>query len=174
MSTFRLAALAAGLTAVFAAQAQLKPSGPSGQGLAPRAGAAAPAPAPANAPAPAAPVSKEAQDKQAAGKVAAQAWLVALDRRNWGGAWEASSNAFRSTVPLDKWMDAIPKVRADFGTLVDRVPGESQYKTTLEGRPAGDYVTVAFASKFEKKEVTELVTVVLEDGRWKVTGYSPR
>jgi hypothetical protein len=50
------------------------------------------------------------------------------------------------------------------------------YKTTLEGRPNGDYVTVIYGSKFSKKDdVVEIVTTVREaDGKWRVTGYSTR
>ena len=50
----------------------------------------------------------------------------------------------------------------------------SPRKTSLPGRPAGDYVTVVFVSKFDKKaEVQETVTTVREsDGKWRVMGYS--
>ena len=44
------------------------------------------------------------------------------------------------------------------------------------GRPAGDYVTAIFVSKFANKaQVEETVTTVREtDGRWRVTGYTAR
>ncbi len=94
---------------------------------------------------------------------------------DWGSAWENSSAVFRGSVPLATWMDGIPKVREAMGTFVERTPANSAYKTTLEGRPAGEYVTVIFASKFDKKELQEVVTTVREaDGKWRVTGYSTR
>src|SRR5438128_1260991 len=65
--------------------------------------------------APAATPSTETADKEAAGKLAAQGWLVLLDRRDWGRAWETSSAVFRTTVPLGTWMDGIPKLRDTFG-----------------------------------------------------------
>jgi hypothetical protein len=125
---------------------------------------------PAAAPAPAANTEKEN-----AGKLAAAGWLVLLDRRDWGRAWETSSAMFRGSVPLPTWMDGIPKVREPLGTFVERAPANSSYKTTLEGRPEGEYVTVIFLSKFDKKELQEVVTTVREsDGKWRVTGYSTR
>jgi hypothetical protein len=159
------AALAATLFAATAG-AQLKPPREG----APKTPAAAPAqPAPAAAPAAA------NAEKEAAGKLAAAGWLLLLDRRDWGTAWETSSSVFRATVPLPAWMDGIPKVRQDMGSLVERAPGESVYKSTLEGRPPGDYVTTSFRSKFEKRETEEIVTTVREaDGKWRVTGYSTR
>lgn len=150
--------------------AQLKPPRNAGQ----PAAAEKPAAAPAQTPAPAA-AEKANAEKEAAGKLAAAGWLVLLDRRDWGRAWETSSSVFRGAVPLPAWMDGIPKVREAFGAFIERTPAESAYKTTLEGRPAGDYVTVIFLSKFEKRELQEVVTTVRDtDGKWRVTGYSTR
>jgi len=167
MKFSQLAALAvAAALSTLSAQAQLKM--PKGQS--PAAGKSAPASAPA-----AAPADSATAEKEAAGKLAAQGWLVLLDRRDWGRAWETSSAVFRTTVPLGTWMDGIPKLRDAFGALVERTPADSAYKTTLEGRPDGEYVTVIFLSKFEKRELQEVVTVVREaDGKWRATGYSTR
>ncbi len=126
------------------------------------------------APAAAAPAPRSSAnaEKEAEGRLAAAGWLVLLDRRDWGRAWETAAGMFRSTVPLGNWMDGIPKVREPLGVFVERVPGDSVYKTTLEGRPNGEYVTVGFVSKFDKQETEEIVTVVREsDGKWRVTGY---
>jgi hypothetical protein len=110
---------------------------------------------------------------EAAGKNAAQGWLMLLDRKDWGTAWDASSGVFRQNVPLGTWMDNIPKLREPFGALVERTPGEPIYTKRVAGRPEGDYVTISFKSKFANKpEVVEMVTTVREsDGRWRVTGY---
>jgi hypothetical protein len=173
-TSFRLPLLATALAAcAFAAQAQLKPPA--------RPGAAA-------APALTAPAASATQgttasngvisnpDFEKAGQMAAHAWLLLLDRKDWGTAWDASSGVFRQSVPLARWMDDVPKLRDPFGAFVERQPGQAEYKRTLPGRPEGDYVTVAFTSKFAKKDaVQELVTTVREsDGRWRVTGYQTR
>jgi hypothetical protein len=160
-------ALAAG-----AAQAQLRP--PAQRGAAP---APAPATAPAATPAPAGAdgvVSNPEFEK--AGQTAAHAWLVLLDRKDWGTAWDTSGNVFRQNVALGMWMDNVPKVRDPLGAFGERKPSDSVYKKTLPGRPDGDYVTSLFVSKFAKKaEVVEIVTTVREpDGRWRVIGYEVR
>ena len=99
-----------------------------------------------------------------------------LDRRDWGTAWENSSQVFRTQVPIAAWMDAIPKVREPLGPLTGRDPVETAYKTALPGRPTGDYVTVVFASNFANKpDMQEIVTTARDtDGRWRVLGYSTR
>lgn len=133
-------------------------------------------PASPAAPAAQAPASEEATLKENAGRLAALGWLMLLDRRDWGTAWENSSQVFRTQVPIAAWMDAIPKVREPLGPLASREPVETAYKTALPGRPAGDYVTVVFASRFANKpDLQEIVTTALDaDGRWRVLGYSTR
>lgn len=134
------------------------------------------APAPAESPAPAASASGDAAaDKEKAGALAAAGWLILLDRHDWGRAWDSSSAMFRGTVPLPAWMDGIPKLRDPLGTLVERKQAQAAYSTKLQGRPDGDYVSVIFDSKFDKKQVQEIVTTVRDsDGRWRVTGYLTR
>lgn len=165
----KLLVLAAAL-ATGSAFAQLKPSTKP----APPAAAAKPAAAAAAAPAQAEP-SPEAKEKAAAATLAASGWLVLLDRRDWGRAWETTATVFRNTVPLAAWMDGIPKAR-DLGDFIAREPEEAVYKTTLEGRPNGDYVTVFYGSKFSKKDdVVEIVTTMRDtDGKWRVIGYQTR
>lgn len=160
--SYVLPAVLAALLFTATASAQLK--APK-QTAAPTTPAATPAPAAENPNA----------EKEKAGKLAAAGWLVLLDRRDWGRAWETSSAMFRGSVPLATWMDGIPKVREPLGTFVERAPANSSYKTKLEGRPEGEYVSVIFLSKFDKKDVQEVVTTVREsDGKWRVTGYSTR
>ena len=164
MQRFRLGLLAL-VAAAFTAQAQVKPP------ATPRATAQAPA-----APAAAAGDAISNPEMERAGQTAAQGWLLLLDRKDWGTAWDSSSSMFRQSVPLPAWMDGIPKLREPLGAFVEREPGDVVYKKTLAGRPAGDYVTVIFVSKFANKaEVEETVTTVREpDGRWRVTGYTAR
>jgi hypothetical protein len=111
-----------------------------------------------------------------AGQLAAAGWLLLLDRKDWGMAWDTSAAMFRATVPLPAWMDGIPKVREPLGALVERSPGDATYRNQLQGRPAGDYVTAVFITRFENKpDAQEIVTTVREpDGKWRVTGYATR
>jgi hypothetical protein len=160
--TLTLAALVA-----VGAHAQSKPAAKAAAPAAPAASSQQPA-----KPAAPAGVSQDST-KENEGKLAASGWLQLLDRGDWGTAWERSSAMFRKNVPLGTWMDNIPKARQPFGGFISREPVGVIYKTTLPGHPDGDYVTVNFESKFEKKaDVKETVLTVREpDGRWRVTGY---
>lgn len=175
---FKLRALLAATCALAAATAgaQLKAPRSSGPSLA-TPPVSAPAPGASTAtPAPAAAAADDTTQKENAGRLAALGWLMLLDRRDWGTAWENASQVFRTQVPIAAWMDAIPKVREPLGPLAGRDPVETAYKTTLPGRPAGEYVTVVFASRFTSKpDMQEIVTTALDtDGRWRVLGYSTR
>lgn len=157
--------LAVGLAAcAFAAHAQLR--APAG---------AASAAAPAAGPAASNGVISNPQFEKA-GEMSAHAWLLLLDRKDWGSAWDVTSGAFRQSVPLPTWMDNIPKLRDPFGAFVERKPVEVVYKRSIAGRPEGDYVTAIFLTQFAgKKDVEETVTTMREaDGRWRVTGYQAR
>lgn len=173
LSHAALACLAAALFAS-AASAQLKPRAGTGLAMPPSPVVPAAKPA-ADASQPPAGDSAANAEKEKAGALAAAGWLVLLDRRDWGTAWETSSSVFRSSVPLPAWMEAIPKVREPLGNFVERHQVNAMYKTTLQGRPDGEYVSVIFDSKFSNKQVQEIVTTVRDaDGKWRVTGYSPR
>ena len=41
-------------------------------------------------------------DKESTARLAAQGWLVLLDRKDWGRAWETTAGAFRAKVPLEQ------------------------------------------------------------------------
>lgn len=166
--------LVAALLTAGSAFAQLKlPAKPQPSTQKPATAAATASTAPAAAPIEES--SPEVKEKAAAATLAASGWLSLLDRRDWGRAWETSAAMFRSTVPLSAWMDGIPKAR-ELGNFIERMPADAVYRTKLEGRPDGDYVTVIYDSRFSgKEEVVEVVTTVRDtDGKWRVTGYSTR
>lgn len=169
----------ASLFAAGAATAQLKaPGAGSGTGLSGSRSAPAPSTesaAPAASTAAPVETAKTAEMEKAA-QLAAMGWLLLLDRKDWGTAWDTSAAVFRGAVPLPAWMDGAPKARAPLGKLVERKSADAVYKRQLQGRPDGDYVTIIFNSNFDQKPDTqEIVTTVREaDGKWRVTGYSTR
>jgi len=176
----RALAVLIGLAVSTAVLAQLKPPGSGRPGLstapsAPSAPAATSAPS-ASAPAPQAQASAPASDTQAmedAGRAAATGWLLLLDRRDWGSAWENAAASFRKNVPLEAWMKGIPESRADLGPLVERTVVRTLYSSQVEGEPPGDYVSIVFDSRFERRQLQEALTTVRErDGRWRVMGYA--
>lgn len=158
MTFARGLALAALLGMLGTASAQLKPSGP----------ATSPLP-----PSPTELQRTEAQSfKELAARVAAEKWLALLDAGEYGKAWDGCAQLFRQRVTRQQWVESLPPTRSAFGALKERRGEAATYKTSLPGAPDGEYVTVRFVTKFEKKEgAEELLTLVLEGGVWRPTGY---
>ncbi|MES2975211.1 MAG: DUF4019 domain-containing protein [Pseudomonadota bacterium] len=138
----------------------------------------------ASAQAPAAPASaaavtlneQQAAAADAAGKLAATAWLNQLDAAMWGEAWDQASQVFKTNVPIGTWMDNMPKERGPLGRATDRQVSDSIVNTQMANQPAGVYVSVLFTTTFPgKPPMEEIVTTRREpDGRFRVMGYSRR
>lgn len=173
---FRPLLLALAMAVASTASAQLKAPRTSGNAASGQSSpAVSPAPARAEPPPADAPKSDLAMAEESARRTSL-GWLMLLDRGDWGTAYEVAAQGFRGQVPIAAWMDGIPKVRAALGALQDREPVEASYKTSLPGRPDGEYFTIIFASRFTAKPDThEIITTTREpDGKWRVLGYSTR
>ena len=151
-------ACAALLAMASAAHAQLKPTSPENPPLPPSASEDR---------------QKEAQAfKELAARVTAERWVALIDAGEYGKAWDQCAKAFRERVKREQWVEGIPKSREPFGAMKSRRVEVSSFKTTLAGMPDGEYVTVRFATTFEKQQdVQELITLVYEGGAWRPLGY---
>ena len=113
--------------------------------------------------------------KEIAAQAAADKWLAMIDRGEYGQAWDDCAQLFRQRVTRQQWIDSLPTTRAPFGPMKARKVELAAYRASLPGAPDGQYVTVRFRTQFEKREdVEELVTLSLEDGLWRPTGYGIR
>lgn len=161
MTLRRFVVPALALAGVFAsgiASAQLKPSGPGTPPLPPPA------------------AQEQKQDsqivKELAARGAAEKWLALLDARDYGKAWDQCADLFRQRVTREQWVESMPTARGAFGAMKERKVEVASYRTSLPGAPDGEYVTVRFATRFEKKtDAEELLTLVYEGGSWRPTGY---
>lgn len=156
MRLARLITGAAALAVSLATQAQLKPSGSETPQR------------------PSADVTKldPVTAKEKAAREAAERWLALLDKKEYGKAWDECATLFQERVTRQQWVDGLPASRDVFGAVKFRRSALSTYKTSLPGAPDGEYVTLGFATSFEAKEdAEELMTMVLEKGAWRATGY---
>jgi hypothetical protein len=78
----------------------------------------------------------------------------------------------KEKVNKQEWIEKLTRTRTLSGALVERSEEDVSYSTTAKDSPDGEYISLTFASKYQRAEsVTEFVTVMLEDGHWKVAGY---
>ena len=105
-----------------------------------------------------------AQDAET--QAVARAFLEQIDRSDWAGSYATATAKFRETNTLQVWSDVSEQVRAPLGELVSRTLVSNEWVPTPEG-----YVLVKFRSDFaNRKDVTETVTLVREDGEWAMSG----
>jgi hypothetical protein len=103
---------------------------------------------------------------------AAQTWLALIDTRSYARSYEDAADIFQQGVSEKKWDEMVQAGRGKAGALKSRAFGSAELTKTLPGVPDADYTIVSFRSDFETKGAsTEVITLVHENGKWKVGGY---
>ena len=98
---------------------------------------------------------------------AARNWLELVDAKDWKASYDLTTNAFRTNNTLDGWTKAALGVHGKFGPACSR---ELISADETPAPPAGNVVVKFRATYVNKPEGIELLTLVREDGAWKVSG----
>ncbi len=102
-----------------------------------------------------------------------QQWIALVDAGQYAESWQAAGKLFQANLPQQNWVQALTSARTPLGKATSRQMTGHEAKTDLPGAPAGQYALVGFATNFEAKaDIIETVTLYLEDGQWKVVGYT--
>jgi hypothetical protein len=105
--------------------------------------------------------------------VIGEKWLALLDDQKYEESWTQASNMFRGEVPQERWVAALKQSRAPLGSMVSRTTARVDFTKTLRGAPDGDYAIIHFTTNFKNKsDVTERLTLVKEDGKWRASAYA--
>jgi hypothetical protein len=103
---------------------------------------------------------------------AAVEFLRLVDGGKYLESWESSASLMQEKVTKNDWTDKLDKARNLSGELLQRVQKSASYATEAKDSPEGEYIMLIYESDFQRAEdVTEYVTVMLEDNEWKVAGY---
>ncbi len=107
---------------------------------------------------------------EAAGK-----WLALIDGRQYQDSWEQAASLFKQQVSTDNWRQSISTARQPLGAMISRKLISATYATSLPGAPDGEYVVLQYQTRFKyKKSAIETVTPMLDNKRWRVSGYYVR
>ncbi len=98
---------------------------------------------------------------------AARHWLELVDAKDWQASYDLTTTAFRTSNTLDGWTQAALSVHGKFGPARSRVLVSAE---ETPAPPAGNVVVKFRAIYANKPEGIELLTLVREDGAWKVSG----
>ncbi len=114
---------------------------------------------------------KELKDLQDSAEVS-KAFVELLDSQDYTKSWSSASSYFQATIPQQDWTVMMEKLRKPLGKLLSREISDQRTAKDPANLPKGDYMVFFYRSKFANKEnVYELVTLVKEDGVWKVLTY---
>lgn len=101
----------------------------------------------------------------------AKAWLVLLDHSDYQSSWKQADASLQARLPLDQWRTTVETMRRPRGALIMREVTAYNFKTVTPDTTAA---TVQFRSQFERSLSKEVVTLLLQDERWRPSEYSLR
>lgn len=111
--------------------------------------------------------ASETAARDAAVEAAARNWLELGDAGNWQASFDAAGESFRTANTVEGWTDASEDVRVPLGAVISRNLATVRF---LNAPPSG-FMEVTFHTRFANKAgAVETVTVVKEEGQWKVVG----
>lgn len=113
---------------------------------------------------------------------AARQWLALIDANDWAGSYAATGQSFKELNTLEVWTKVASETQPQFGKVTARTVTEVQVKGEDSGRtllseqfvpaPPAGYQMVKFQTNFATKpDAVETLTLVQENGQWKVVGY---
>jgi hypothetical protein len=115
------------------------------------------------------------EDKIRDADEAAGKWLALVDGRQYLESWDQAASLFKQQVSADNWLQSISAARQPLGAMISRKLISATYATSLPGAPDGEYVVLQYQTTFRyKKSAVETVTPMLDNKRWRVSGYYVR
>ncbi len=104
---------------------------------------------------------------------AAEKWLTLLDEGKYAQTWEESAGLFRKGISKKKWTSKIDTLMGSMGQFKSRKRTDADYRTSLPGRPMGQYVVFTFKAVYAEKPVAIETVIAMKDkdGKWRVSGY---
>ena len=120
------------------------------------------------------PMLNEMPDTEKAEKATAVAmeFLQLIDSQQYAESWQMAAGLMKEKVAEKDWVEKLSKARTLSGEVLERAEKSTTYSPSAKDSPEGEYISLIFDSKYQRAEsVSEYVTVMLEDGHWKVAGY---
>jgi hypothetical protein len=106
-----------------------------------------------------------------ASAASALSWLQLLDKSQYAQSWDQLSAVTKRTVKKEEWVHILDKTRKPLGAAKSREVVDQRTAKDPQGLPKGDYVVMVYKTAFAKSTSSELVTLYLEDGHWRVVTY---
>jgi hypothetical protein len=103
---------------------------------------------------------------------ASETWVKLLDNGKYGESWDDSATLMKLTIPKDEWINVLNKTRKPLGMVNSREVIDQRVANDPQGLPKGEYIVMFYKTTFGHKSMAyELVTLMIEDGKWRVLTY---
>jgi len=108
-----------------------------------------------------------------AGTAAADDFLQLVDNERYAESWENASTLIKEKIFPEVWDQQLLAMRSKVGALNNRSQDNASMSDWAEGAPDGEYLTLKYASSFEKQAsaIETIILVLEEDNSWRVAGY---
>lgn len=108
----------------------------------------------------------ETAARDAVVEAVARDWLELVEAGNWEASYAGTAAAFREANTLKLWSDTAQRVQGELGTMLSRELLEVNDVPSPQG-----YTMVKFHTDYTNRSgVLETLSLVREDGTWKVAG----
>ncbi|WP_211441246.1 DUF4019 domain-containing protein [Collimonas humicola] len=103
--------------------------------------------------------------------VTATQWAAMADAGQADRMWDQSGPAMQKNISKDGWVKYLGAVKKDLGTIGGRQWVQIVRITDPPSLPPGEYINIAFSSRFAKGMAVEKISMLQTTGQWIPVGY---
>lgn len=101
----------------------------------------------------------------------ASTWVALADSNQTERMWSSSGPTMQKSISKEDWLKYLATVKTELGALTNRHWEQIVHVTNPADLPPGEYLNVAFASRFVNAPAVEKVSLVQSSGKWIPIGY---
>lgn len=98
-------------------------------------------------------------------------WATMADAGQADRMWDQSGPAMQSNISRDGWVKYLGAVKKDLGTIGGRQWVQIVHIANPPNLPPGEYINIAFSSRFSKGLAVEKISMLQTTGQWIPVGY---
>lgn len=117
------------------------------------------------------PVSAQIDGSIDSAVATATQWASMADASQADRMWDQSGPAMQSNISRDGWVKYLGAVKKDLGAIGGRQWVQIVRITNPPNLPPGEYINIAFSSRFSKGLAVEKISMLQTTGQWIPVGY---
>jgi Protein of unknown function (DUF4019) len=103
--------------------------------------------------------------------VTASKWVALADSNQADRMWTSSGTDMQKSISKEDWQKYLASVKTELGSLNSRRWEEIAHITNPNDLPPGEYLNVAFSSRFANAPTVEKVSLLQVGDKWLPVGY---